>query len=689
MELDVGEIGFFVCALAFGALVVRLRPGTSHGAPRTRLRLAALAMVAWSAAAWWMSRLDEPDPAWSQLLPICVTSVWLWQLESIAVWQGQPRWLQLLLRYAGVVTLAAVAAWIALTLRATASASEPVARLPLPGLALGAFGLIALEQVYRNANPAALPALRWFGLGIGGLLVTELFVSAQVLLTHAEPTDIWKVRALIYALCAMAIARGARLMPDWSFGLAVSRRIVFYASSIVMLGAYLLLMSLVASIMVKYAQGWGLSARLGFAVLAALALCLSLFAGNLMRWLKVFISAHFYPQRYDYRAEWLRFTKTLSEEGPAFTVQQRAIRAIAQIVASPRGSLWRRDASGERFECAGHWPNDQQIAEAVPAEDALPDFLARTAWLVDLRELQVLPELYSGLKLSPTTYAANSDALIVPLLHVEQLYGWIVLDRPDGLAALNFEDRDLLKTAGRNAAAHLAQFDADSRLVQARQFETFNRMTAFVMHDLKNVAAQLRLISQNAERHRRNPEFVDDAFRTIASSVGRMTKLVSQLDSTTEGGTMQSVDLATAAERAAMRCSGQAPVPQVIAQARPIVFADLERLATIIEHAIRNAQDATPANGEVKVQVGVESGLPWLSVEDTGAGMGAAFIRERLFRPFDTTKGTRGMGIGAFQIREYITSLGGRIEVQSEPGRGTSLRMIFAHAPAMSLAYGN
>ncbi len=62
--------------------------------------------------------------------------------------------------------------------------------------------------------------------------------------------------------------------------------------------------------------------------------------------------------------------------------------------------------------------------------------------------------------------------------------------------------------------------------------------------------------------------------------------------------------------------------------------------------------------------------------------MGAAFIRERLFRPFDTTKGTRGMGIGAFQIREYITSLGGRIEVQSEPGRGTSLRHdIRARAP--------
>jgi len=316
----------------------------------------------------------------------------------------------------------------------------------------------------------------------------------------------------------------------------------------------------------------------------------------------------------------------------------------------------------------------------------LPSYLSKSGWLVDITELHRQPELYQNLNLEPSRYAAPEDALIVPLLHREQLYGWIVLERPVGLRALNFEDRDLLKTAGRQVAAHLAQFDADARLVQARQFETYNRMTAFVMHDLKNIAAQLRLISQNAERHRRNPEFVDDAFRTISSSVGRMTKLVSQLGSGTDTGTMQTVDLATVAERAALRSSGRAPVPQVVAQSRPIVFADMERLAAVVEHAIRNAQDATPSQGEVRIEVGGEGGLPYLNVVDTGAGMDVAFIRERLFRPFDTTKGTRGMGIGAFQIREYVTSLGGRVEVLSEPGRGTTLKLIFARTPAQALA---
>jgi putative PEP-CTERM system histidine kinase len=254
-----------------------------------------------------------------------------------------------------------------------------------------------------------------------------------------------------------------------------------------------------------------------------------------------------------------------------------------------------------------------------------------------------------------------------------------VLDRPSGLAQLSFEDRDLLKTAGRQIAAYLAQYDADSRLAEARQFEAYNRMTAFVMHDLKNIAAQLRLISQNADRHKRNPEFVDDAVRTISNSAARMTKLIAQL-TTGETGTMRTIDLADLAERAAVRRSMSQPVPQVVVSDRPTVFADAERLAAVIEHAISNAQEATPPTGEVRIEVNRTHGHPMIAIVDTGCGMDDEFVRERLFRPFDTTKGTKGMGIGAFQIREYLRSLGGGVQVDSVPGAGTRFTLIFPNA---------
>jgi len=524
MDLGVAELGFALCGLAFAALVVLLRPGTKGGVPRIRLRVAAVAMVAWSAAAWWLTERSTLEQGWIELLPIVVVGIWLWQLEAISLWQGQPRALRLTLRYSGVVALTA----LAVAPEVTAPA------LPFLGLALCALGLFTVEQLYRNASAAAESAMRWMGLGVGGLLVTELVIFADSLLTQQSPEVIWLVRSYVYAICALAITRGARTVPDWSFGLAVSRHVVFYASSIVLIGGYLLLMSIVATILVTQSAAWSLPAQLGFAAAAALALGLSLFARNLFRWLRVFISAHFYPHRYDYRAEWLRFTQTLAEGDEVAGVPERAIRAVAQIVASPSGNLWSVDEAGGRYELTACWPAADESALAVNADDSLATYLLKTGWLVDITELRSEPAMYQDLHLDPRRYAANDDALIVPLLHREQLYGWIVLERPTSLTALNFEDRDLLKTAGRQVAVHLAQFDADKRLVQARQFETYNRMTAFVMHDLKNIAAQLRLISQNAERHRRNPEFVDDAFRTIGSSVGRMTKHVSQLGSSTD-----------------------------------------------------------------------------------------------------------------------------------------------------------
>jgi signal transduction histidine kinase len=111
------------------------------------------------------------------------------------------------------------------------------------------------------------------------------------------------------------------------------------------------------------------------------------------------------------------------------------------------------------------------------------------------------------------------------------------------------------------------------------------------------------------------------------------------------------------------------------------VFADMDRLTTVIEHALRNAQDATDAHGEIRIDVGQRGRRPLLSVTDTGSGMDAAFVRDRLFRPFDTTKGARGMGIGAFQMREYVRSLGGDLEVDSEPGRGTTVHFLFSEQP--------
>jgi putative PEP-CTERM system histidine kinase len=213
-------------------------------------------------------------------------------------------------------------------------------------------------------------------------------------------------------------------------------------------------------------------------------------------------------------------------------------------------------------------------------------------------------------------------------------------------------------------------------------------MTAFLMHDLKNLMAQQALIVQNAPRLKHWPEFVDDAFRTIERSVERMRRLLEQLQRGASSAASTRVNLTPLLEEVVAEAADRKPQAELEIEleieAYCEVRADRDRLAMIFSHALRNAQDATPADGQVRVRLSrAESGEAVVEVADTGCGMDEVFLRERLFKPFDTTKGASGMGVGAYQIREYVTALGGRVEVHSALGAGRG------HAPAPGAATGD
>ncbi len=678
MLSGVTDLGFLLCGCAFLALAVVLRPGfVAKGTPRLRLRIAALATAAWTAIAWWIDQNVLDDIALSQLLPLAFVGIWLWQFETLARWQGLQGWISQGLRWSGVGSFALALAWVWTATGGASQGLESAGALSLLGLALCIFGLIAVEQTYRNADPAYEPALRWLGLGIGGLLMTELLVFAESFLLGEVSDLAWPLRGALFTLCALAIIRGARRVPDWSFGLSVSRQVVFYAGSLLLIGGYLVLLGLVSWLSLTYTGQWHPVARLGFVALAGVGLGAAFFSRGLLAKFKVYIATHLYPQRYDHRVEWQRLTRTLSSEDESTPVPSRAVQAMAQIVGSSWGALWRRDREGAQFVCAVQWPESRYQGGSTPSQEELPAYLQRTSWLVDLKELRSQPSLYGNLRAPEAIAACCPDGLLIPLLYIDQLYGWILLERPAHMALLDFEDRDLLKIAGRQLAAHLAQFDSDLRLTEAQQFETYNRMTAFVMHDLKNIAAQLGLISQNAERHGHNPEFVQDAFRTVSSSATRMTRLIAQLKQGQEAGPLLKTDLAHCAQRAAQQCEGRQPAIQLVIQDRAVVTADPDRLVSVIEHGLRNALDATPGHGRVELRVWRRGPCPLLTIHDTGSGMDDVFLKERLFRPFDSTKGERGMGIGAYQIREYLRSIGGDVEVESTVGQGTALRLVF------------
>ena len=236
-------------------------------------------------------------------------------------------------------------------------------------------------------------------------------------------------------------------------------------------------------------------------------------------------------------------------------------------------------------------------------------------------------------------------------------------------------------------ASHLAQYHADRQLSEARQFEAFNRLTAFVMHDLKNLIAQQSLMVENAARHKGNPAFFEDAMATIENSVARMSKLLQQLQTGDASSPARMISLKACVRDAMRKCTDREPQPVFVEPEGDIqAFIDGERLATVLAHLIRNAQDSTNAKGNVDIEIGRSGRFASISVTDDGCGMTEEFVRHRLFRPFDTTKGSQGMGVGAYQARAFVLAAGGMMDVESAPGAGTVIRIrLPAEAPTASL----
>jgi putative PEP-CTERM system histidine kinase len=267
--------------------------------------------------------------------------------------------------------------------------------------------------------------------------------------------------------------------------------------------------------------------------------------------------------------------------------------------------------------------------------------------------------------------------LTVPLVHDEALLGFVILLQPRAPQTINWENLDLLKTVGLQAASYLAFNQAAQALAEARQFEGFNRLSAFVIHDLKNLIAQLSLVAKNAARHKRNPEFIDDAVGTIENAVRKMNGLMAQLQNADITGQNRALDLAAELRDVVAAKRGGRPQPSLLLEAEPVmVSAEPDRLSAVIGHVVQNAQDATPSDGTVEVKLRLADGQAIVEVRDNGCGMDAEFVKTRLFRPFDSTKGLTGMGIGAYECREVISALGGQVVVESKPNVGTSFRII-------------
>ena len=545
----------------------------------------------------------------------------------------------------------------------------------LSSMALSVFGLVLVEQVFRNVAQDARWNAKPVCVALAGSFAFDLYVYSQAVIFNQVDADAYSIRGAVHALMAPLLLVSTTRRSDWISQLRMSRRAAFHSATLLISGTYLIFISGVGYYVRFFGGEWGRALQLGTVFIALIVLTILGLSGTVRAKLRVFLNKNFFPYRYDYREEWLKFTRTLCAQSTPQEMGQQVIRGLADLLESPGGGLWMKTSGAEVFRQTARL-NIGPRNEPEGAGSSLCEFMTCDGRVVNLEEYRSFPERYESLHLPSWLQSIPQAWLIVPLIDGDELIGFVLLLSARTKVDVNWEVYDLLKTASRQAASFLAQMLATEALLEVRKFDAFNRMSAFVVHDLKNIVTQLSLMMKNAQRLHANPEFQQDMLMTVENSLERMRQLMAQLrEGTTPQGTAFGVDLVAVVHRLESVASGRGRRLEVRSIKPVVARGHEERLERIIGHVVQNAFDATASTGTVWLRLDKLGGQARIEVGDTGHGMTHEFVRERLFKPFQTTKPT-GLGIGAYESFQYVQEIGGKILVESEPDRGTQVTLL-------------
>jgi len=662
---------------AFAVQLIRLGYARQHGASR-----AMLAAVLCSAAWGWFGLADQFTTKLvfqrlAELADCLVYGSWLVFLVQLLrphARSDAPTDVVLLSRAAALAVFACLILQLLVGLQ-LGGFNESSSLVLLSWLLLPVVALVLVEQLLRNVHEDALWNAKPLCLGLGGMFLFDLYLFSQSVLFKGHDADALSIRGAVHALMVPLLFVAVTRRGDLISALRLSRKAAFHSATLLLAGVYLLFISGVGYYVRYFGGDWGRALQLGVFFLALVVLTILALSGSVRAKVRVFLGKHFFRYRYDYREEWLRFTQTLSSQSSPQQMGQQVIKGLADMLESPGGVLWMKSPSDRRFRQTARW-NMGPTDDVEDESSALCKFMSRTGWVVNLEEYRSIPRRYAELTLPEWLLAMNQAWLIVPLCVGDELIGFVILASARTDFDVNWEVNDLLKTAGRQAASFLAQMQATEALLEVRKFDAFNRMSAFVVHDLKNIVTQLSLLMKNAKRLHANPEFQQDMLMTIENSLDKMRQLMLQLrEGATPTGTAFGVDLCRLAQGIESGVSARGRRIELQLSDRVFARGHEERLERVIGHVVQNALDATESDGRVWLRVDRHAGQARVEVGDKGHGMSQEFIRDRLFRPFQTTKKT-GMGIGAYESFQYVRELGGSISVQSEPGQGTEVTVL-------------
>lgn len=539
------------------------------------------------------------------------------------------------------------------------------------------FNIIHLENTLRSSTGSKRWQIKYVILGVGAILAFFIYLSSQALLFSALNIEfiplISSVILISVSVMAVFIVRHRQMDVD----IFISRYVIYNSMTILIVGAYLLSIGIVTYGIRYFDIPLNYFFTTFFIFVSTFFLVIILFSASLRRKAKLFINRHFYSHKYEFRDKWVETIEKISTKGSIAEVVKAFSEMISETIEPRRIYLWLNDSASQNYlsDSEGISEECKRINQLHPLIKHIRD--NKEPFLINDPDQKVV--LAEGYKDIESLASNTATVLCSPLIADDEIIGFALLGEDIAGESYGQDDFQLLKAISTQAAVQIKNIRLINELMSIKEIEAFGRMSSFIMHDLKNLTNSLSLVSQNAKHNINNPEFQQDAIKTIDATVKRMKMLINRLSAVPKGLEIKkhSIDMKglinSAIKKTALSGADNVSIVEKIDNL-PKISVDPHAMEMVFLNILKNAHEAINRDGKIIVHAALDNGNMCVTISDNGAGMSKGFIEKELFKPFKTTK-NGGLGIGLFQCKAVVEAHGGSIEVESEEGKGTVFKV--------------
>ena len=540
--------------------------------------------------------------------------------------------------------------------------------------------LMNLEQTFRSAVGTMRWRIKFVVLGLAVIFAARIYVRSQALLFSAYDTQATGVESSALLIGSLFLIVAYARTGFAEIDVYPSRAVLGSSLTVILVGGYLFIVGILANVIRQVGGSESFQFQAFVVLLGMAGLGALLLSDRLRQRLRGFVGRHFKRAQHDSVRIWTEFSRRLAHVRDQAGLCAASSRLISETFEVLSVTVWLLDEQKDQFVLSASTTPQSGEATAVNTSGATSSaVVAGVATKSSPFDLESVADPWGGelRDLNPTAFPNGGNRSCVPLRTGERCLGVLVLaDRVNG-AIYTPEESHLLQCIADQVTSVLLNLRLANEVARSRELEAFRTMSAFFVHDLKNAASSLNLMLRNLPVHFDDPAFREDALRGIGNTARRIDEMIGRLTALRQQARLQPVesDLNQLVSEALDRVD-KTPDVELTKELQPLprIPADREQIQSVVANMVLNARDAVAPGGHIHLRTEQLGDNVVLTVTDDGCGMSPAFVKDSLFRPFQSTK-KKGLGIGMFQSRMIVEAHGGSIRVESEAGKGSTFRV--------------